>query len=196
MATTEGDAGACAAAAPRDDRPPVRAFQFVCGGLVGAVLVWQAAAACQALGRRVDAQARFSWRERLLDGTDDKLRRALGADAGLFFALRAAVPPGSLVVTQKVTGGKEDIERVQKDPTLLATLSARNGLLVQLTTLLYPDPFLYAAPDPITVVEQVVAGGNDALLCVLPGDRTPAGRPGWSRTGDNPGFETWRYRKG
>jgi len=165
-------------------------------GLVLAALGWQAGAAALQLGERTVAQAQVPWQQRLFEGTDDKLRRALGADAELLFALRTEVPPGSLLVTQKVTGGKEDIERVQKDPALLATLSARNGLLVQLTTLLYPDPFLYAAPDPILFVEQIVAGGNDALLCVLPGDRSPTGRAGWTRLVDKPGFQTWRFQKG
>lgn len=158
-------------------------------------LVWQAGAAALQLGERAIGQAQVPWRQRLFDTTDDKLRRALGADAELLFALRTAVPPGSLLVTHKL-GGPEDFERVQRDPSLFPVLQARKGLLVQLTTLLYPDPFFHEAPAAIEFVEDLVRRGIDALLCVLPGDRSPAGRAGWTQLVDHPGFQTWRFQKG
>lgn len=177
-----------AAAGPRRSG---RLMQLVLRLAVCAALGWQAVMGGIALGHRTAVQQAVGYRARFLADTETRLRSALGADADLLFALRAAVPSGSLVITQKVTGRIEDI----KSAADFERLNARNGLLVQLTTLLYPDPFLLAVSDPIAAVEDLVHHDREASLCVFRGDREPADRAGWSRTQQAAGFAIWHFRK-
>lgn len=162
------------------------------------LLTWQAGAAVLVLAHGTATRAAIPWDLRLTATTDERIRRALGADAELLFALRAANAPGSLLLTQKVEGRVEDIRSVAE----FERLSAKNGLLLQLTTLLYPDPFLLPASQPIPTAEDLVRRGHAAALCVLPGDADPGTRPGWSlvpasppaSSSSSPPFQLWRFR--
>lgn len=162
------------------------------------LLTWQAGEAVLVLAHGAATRAAIPWQLRLCATTDERIRRALGADAELLFALRGAVAPGSLLITQKVEGRVEDIRSVAE----FERLSAKNGLLLQLTTLLYPDPFLLPASHPIPTVEDLVRHGHAAALCVLPGDADPGTRPGWSLVPasppssppSSPHFQLWRFR--
>jgi hypothetical protein len=122
--------------------------------------------------------------------SDARLRTALGGDADLLFAVRAAVPPGTLLLNQKVMG---DITKIE--PARLLQLAAKNGLIDQLTVLLYPDPWVISVPDPIATIEGLAARGRAAVLLVLPGDAEPAGRAGWSIDVAQERFSTWRFQK-
>ena len=155
------------------------------------VLAWQAGSAAWAMLEPVVATDLGSWRQRLFATSDERVRRALGADAEILFAMRAAAEPGALWLVEKVAGRIEDI----KTPADFERLSARNGLLIQLSTLLYPDPFLLAAPAAIAATEDLIGRGFDAALCVLPGDAAPAGRAGWRLVLDDAHFDLWRFRQ-
>jgi hypothetical protein len=169
-------------------RASMRRFLAITGLLL---LGWQATMTAVAFARGLATQAGVPWQRRLLATTDDRVRMALGADADILFALRAASEPGDVLIAAKVMGRIEDLE----SPADFERLAARNGLLVQLTTLLYPDPFLLTVPDAIAAVRDLSERGDPATLCVFPGDPTPdAG--GWSRTATDPHFELWRFRKG
>jgi hypothetical protein len=152
------------------------------------VLAWQAVLAVVALGGAAVGRAGVSWHERLFASTDDRMRRVLGADAELAFALRT-MPPGTLMLCQKVTGSLEGGQL----PPNFAELAARNGLLEQLTHLLYPDPFLLPTPTPIVDVENLTRRGVAAMLGVLPGDPEPTDRKGWTRTHASR-FQAWQFR--
>ena len=159
---------------------------------VSLLLAWQASQAVLRMVGTAGAHADVTFRESLLATTDERLRRALGDDADILLAMREVATPDSLWLTQKVTGLIEDIET----PADFERLSARNGLLVQLTTLLYPEPFLLAVPDPVAAVEGLVRRGHAAELCVFPWSRPPARREGWRRLRRNRHFELWSYQKG
>jgi len=160
--------------------------------LVVSVLAWQGVCAGWAILKPVVMQDNKSWHQKLLATSDERLRQALGKDADVLFAMRAAAEPSSLWLTEKVGGRIEDIKSVED----FERLSARNGLLIQLTTLSYPDPFLLTAANAIAATEDVVRRGQDAVLCVFPGDASPLARTGWSLLEHNDFFELWRFQKG
>lgn len=173
-------AGAFAKIAP--DMRPVLLFA------ASLVLAWQAALAVSALAQGAWARAAIPWHERLFASTDDRIRRVLGADAEIVFALRT-LPPGTILLSQEVAGRLEDLK-----PGDLERLAARNGLQQQLAQLLYPQPFLLPTPRPIESTEDLVRRGRNAMLCVLPGDAEPNERKGWQRTRALPELQVWEFR--
>ncbi len=183
------DPAACAAAAVRDDPTPMQ--RTFLGLAVTAALGWQATAALRVEWDRLVTEAARPWSLRLTADTATRWRQALGEDADLLLAMRAAVAPGSIAVLQQVMG---DIKQVT--PEQFAQLNARNGLIDQMVTLLYPDPWVIAWSDPMALVEDLVGKGRDTTLVVLDGDREPVDRPGWSLAVTAPRFRTWRFQKG
>jgi len=167
-------------------------MQFTLRILVVAVLAWQGVCAGWALLGPVVTQGNKSWHQKLLATSDERLRQALGKDAATLFAMRAAAEPSALWLAEKVGGRIEDIKSAED----FERLSARNGLLIQLTTLSYPDPFLLTVANAIASTEDVSSRGQDAVLCVFPGDASPSARVGWSLVKRNDFFELWRFQKG
>lgn len=166
-------------------------MQFTLRILVVAVLAWQGGYAGWAMLRPIVKQDNTSWSQRLLATSDERLRQALGKDADTLFAMRTAAEPSALWLTEKVGGRIEDI----KTAADFERLSARNGLLIQLTTLSYPDPFLLPVPNAIAATKDVVRRGQDGVLCVFPGDASPVAQAGWSMVQRNDFFELWRFQK-
>jgi hypothetical protein len=164
------------------------------------VLAWQAVVA---LARQTDAVAARplgdAWRALAADA-GERLRAALGDDAETVLALREPPWPEGALFAQRVTGSLEELRRTTANDRELAAaferLSARNGLLVQLTQLLLPRPLLVQATDPVAEIEAAAVHGHDHWLLVLAGDATPHGRPGWDCTRAHARFTTWRFRKG
>ncbi|MFY9344618.1 MAG: hypothetical protein WAT39_19150 [Planctomycetota bacterium] len=165
-----------------------------------ALLGWQAVAGALELGRRAAAGGPLSQAECVVAGTDERLRRALGDDADLLADLRHEATPGTIVLTRRVTGSLEELRaQAKSEQELVATfgrLSARNGLLIQLTTFLFPAPYLLAVPDPIALAEQEAAAGRERPLFVLAGDPEPQGRAGWTCARRTARSSTWRFQKG
>ena len=159
--------------------------------LVVLVLAWQGTIAGWTVLKPIVSANGRTWQQLFLATSDERLRLALGKDAETLFAIRAAAKPDSMWLVEKVTGRIEGIKSVAE----FERLSARNGLHIQLTTLLYPDPFLLPFENAITTLEDLVGQGRDTMLCVLPGDPAPTQRPGWSRVLQNKLFELWRFQK-
>lgn len=165
-----------------------------------ALLGWQAVQWAIAEQGHLAATREIGWDLRLFASTDTRVQRVLGADAAIHASLRQLVPPGSTVMNRQVQGSLEELQRTAKSQEeLVATferLSARNGLFIQLTTLLYPDPFFLSVNDPIALVEAEVAAGRQPWLFVLEGDPEPTGRQGWQCVHREPRFQLWRLPKG
>jgi len=163
--------------------------------LVGLVS-WQAVAAAVALVRRSSTCPGLS---SLTATTPERLQAALGADARLLIELQRLVPPGVVVLNQQVVGTLDDLIRTTKDEGELRAaferLSARNGLFIQMTVLLYPTPFLLSVPAPIPLAEQEAAAGRERWLFVLQDDPEPRDRAGWECVHRDPRFSLWRFQK-
>ena len=154
-------------------------------------LGWQAAGAVGALYHYTAGRAAVPWSLRLTAGTDERIRRALGDDAELVLGVRGAAAPGSILVVRQVGGDLANLT-----PEQFQALNAKNGLILQLVTLTYPDPWVIAVPEPLALVEQLTAQGRKAELGTLAGDPEPAALPGWSCVTTHPRFRTWRFQKG
>ena len=159
--------------------------------LVVLVLAWQSVMAGWTVLKPIVTPNGRSWQQMLAFTSDDRLRLALGKDADTLFAMRAAADAGAMWLVEKVTGRIEDIKSVAE----FEQLSARNGLYVQLTTLLYPDPFFLPAINAITTAEDLVGRGRNTMLCVMAGDPVPGDRPGWSLVQHHELFDLWRFQK-
>jgi hypothetical protein len=154
-----------------------------------ALLCWQGCSAACAVWWLWQANVQVPWAQRCAS-SDARVRKALGTDAELLFAVRAAVPPGTLLLNQKVMG---DVTKIE--PARLLELAAKNGLIDQMTVLLYPDPWVFSVPDPVATLEDLAMRARAAVLLVLPGDPAPTGRAGWTLDVAQERFSTWRFRK-
>lgn len=188
-------------------------LRFLFRAAVLAVLGWQTALFVQREYAHVAATAHLGADLRFAADTAARVRRVLGTDADVYDALRRLVPNGTMLVNRQVQGPAIDLEHVRAlearraagDETALRELlalqtaferlSARNGLFVQLTALLFPDPFFVSVPDPIALIESEVAAGRQPWLFVLDGDPEPGARAGWRRVHDSPRFRLWRFQK-
>jgi hypothetical protein len=152
--------------------------------ILAGLLAWQAAAAVVALGRGTVAGAAVGYQQRLCAGTAARISGAIGDDVEVYQVLRTHVPAGAIVLTLKVHGPIADLQSVV----------AASRRLLQLTQLLYPDPYLCPVNDPIRVAENAAAGTEPWLL-VLPGDVAPIGRAGWTCDHRSERCQLWRFRK-
>ena len=196
MASAAGDTargtrsgGACGNRGNRDTRR--RMSRPLLAVLVAVPLAWQACGALADLWQRLREQTKVPWSLRLAADDETRLRHTLGADAELVLGVRAASAPGSVLIVRQVTG---DLGKLT--PEQFGVLNAKNGLILQLVTLTYPQPWVIAVPDPVPLVEQLTVQGRDVRLGVLTGDPEPVAAPGWSRDTTHPRFTTWRFRKG
>ncbi|MCB1981541.1 MAG: hypothetical protein KDF63_06180 [Rhodoferax sp.] len=167
---------------------------------VCAVLAWQAIGTVQsALARRPLYDDGVPFADYLTADTATRLRAVLGPDAEIVGQLRDATGPGQIVLNRVVQGSLEELQRNARDERELAAmfeqLAAKNGLFVQLTGFLYPDPFFLSVPDPIVAVEDYDGPEARPWLFVLDGDPTPSARPGWTLAHHRPRFELWQFRK-
>ncbi|HEX5052982.1 MAG TPA: hypothetical protein VFZ65_14505 [Planctomycetota bacterium] len=157
--------------------------------LVCAALLWQAVdSVVSAIGWMHSGLA-VGPRARFVASTDERLQRALGGDADVLIALRAAAPADTMLVTQKIVGRVEDFT-----PAQLLLLAHKNHLIGQLTVLLYPDPWIVSAPEPMPFVEQQTRRGARTALLWLPGDQRPSAAGDWRAVHTAPGFEIWQPR--
>jgi hypothetical protein len=170
------------------DTPPMLFYLRI---LVVLVLAWQSVMAGWTVLKPIVAPHGRSWQQMLTLTSDDRLRAALGKDAGTLFAMREAAEPSAMWLVEKVSRRIEDIKSVAE----FEQLSARNGLYVQLTTLLYPDPYFLPVINAITTAEDLVGRGTSAMVCVMAGDPVPSARPGWTLVQHNELFDLWRFQK-
>lgn len=165
---------------------------------LGAAIVWQAGAAVAAGAHRLQTDNGVDWSFRLHADTAARVRHVLREDADLVTSLRTLVPPGSIVCNRQVQGSLDELIRTARSQDeLRATidrLSARNGLFIQLTTLLFPDVLFWSVDDPIAIVESEAA--RSAWLFVLDGDPEPTDRAGWTCAHRTDRFRLWRFQKG
>jgi hypothetical protein len=165
---------------------------------LGAAVAWQAAAAGAAIAQRFEASGAADWDDRLTADTATRVRRFLGGDADILLVLRELVPAHTVVCNRQVQGSLEELVRTARsEDELRATidrLSARNGLFVQMTALLFPDVVFWSVPDPIGMVESDPEARS--WLFVLDGDAEPTDRAGWTCAHRSDRFRLWRFRKG
>ncbi|MBM3972569.1 MAG: hypothetical protein FJ301_00485 [Planctomycetes bacterium] len=140
-----------------------------------AALAWRAGATLVAEGARLAAPGQPTWRQRLLDPTEARIRRALGDDATLLFALQAAAPRPALVLVARPDGDPRTLT-----PERFKELDRRNGRIVQLQALAYPDPWLQEVADPYSVAAGLAASGRDVRVLQLAGDAPPADAAAWA----------------
>lgn len=165
-----------------------------------AVVSWQALAAGRGLVVRSGSAPGVDFPFALTATTDQRLRHALGDDAHLIEELRRVVPPGLVLLNQQVVATLDGLRATTRSEAELVAeftrLSAQNGLFIQLTTLLFPSPFLLSVPAPIELAEQEAAAGRERWLFVLQGNAEPRDRAGWSCVHRAPRFSLWRFPKG
>ena len=149
---------------------PAAALAFA----VAAAMAWRAGATLLMEARRLAASDQPAWSQRLLASTDARIARALGADAAILAALQAAAPRPALVVVASPTADLATLT-----PERFEAINRRNGLIVQLQNLAYPDPWLQAVPDPYGVAAGLRAAGRDARVLQLPGDPAPREAEAW-----------------
>ncbi|MFN6147818.1 MAG: hypothetical protein ACK5AL_15785 [Planctomycetota bacterium] len=137
-------------------------------------MAWRAGATLLAEGRRIAAPDQPTWRQRLLDPTAARIARALGDDADLLFALQGRAPRPALVV---VAAPSADLATLT--PERFEAINRRNGLIVQLQNLAYPDPWLQTVPEPFAVAAGLRAAGRDARVLQLRGDAAPSEPEAW-----------------
>ena len=166
---------------------------------IASVVAWQALAALWQSTQRLTVVTRAQWRDCLLATTGERVQAVLGPDAPMVDALRE-VAPDRMVLTRQVTGSIEELRADSKDEhDLVATferLSARNGLQIQLTALLYPSPFVLRLPEAQQAIEREATAGRDRWLLVIAGDVQPTAGNGWSCVRADARWSLWRYQKG
>jgi hypothetical protein len=166
-----------------------------------AVLLWQAVAAVVEQGRRVAVATHdgVGWPFRLGATTNERVRRVLGDDAAIVEQLPQRVPPGTVLLNRQFVVTPEMIAQLQAGQVSqpeFERLAARNGLFLQLTALLFPQPFLRSVPEPIALAELEAQPGHDRWLFVLHGDPEPTDRPGWQCSHRAANWTLWRLQKG
>ena len=168
--------------------------------ILGAAIVWQALAAAIAGAQRLQTDNGAGWWFRLHADTAARVRHVLREDADLVASLRTLVPAGSIVCNRQVQGSLDELIRsARNEDELRATidrLSAKNGLFIQLTTLLFPDVLFWSVADPVAIVESETQAGRGASLFVLDGDPEPTDRAGWTCAHRTDRFRLWRFQKG
>lgn len=152
-------------------------------------LAWRAGATLLAEAERLAAPNQPTWRQRLLEPTDARIQRTFGDGAAILFALRAAAPRPALVLVAPPVGDLATLT-----PERFAALDRRNGLVVQLQTLAYPDPWLQEAADPYGVAAGLASAGRDARVLQLAGDAGPADAGAWDAVALPGGGQLWRRR--
>jgi len=165
------------------------------------LVAWQATAATALHGERLAAtSAATDWGHALAATTTQRCERVLGTDAGLLTTLPPLCPPGLVVLHERVGGSLDDLRRrttsEQELAAAFARLAARNGLWLQWTALLYPQPFLLGVTDAITVAEHEARAGRPRWLLTLPGDPEPRDRTGWVVVQSSAQFTVWRCPTG
>lgn len=166
---------------------------------LASAVVWQALAAAWHHAERCRAAAAMPWQPSLLATTSERVQAVLGPDAPIVEGLRD-LAAGRVVLTRQVTGSIDELRAVAKDERELAAaferLSARNGLQIQLTALLYPSPFVLRVPEPIALIEREAGAGRERWLLVIAGDVEPQAGGPWSCVHTHPRWSLWRYQKG
>lgn len=167
--------------------------------VISALLGWQAAVSLVGACNRVTDGPNVDWSLALSGDTTARMERVLGADAAIYLTLQQVIPPGTTVYNRKVQGSIEELRRTTNSEEELRAaferLSARNGLFLQLSTLLFPNPFFVDVMDPIALVESEVAAGRQPWLFVLAPDPEPTARSGWTCCHRTERCRLWRFQK-
>lgn len=166
---------------------------------LASVLVWQALTAAWQQARHFRAASTIPWQQSLLATTSERVQAVLGPDAPVVDGLRD-LAADRVVLTRQVTGSIDELRATAKDERELVAaferLSARNGLQIQLTALLYPSPFILRVIEPTALIEREATAGRERWLLVIAGDVEPTAGGGWSCVHTHPRWSLWRYQKG
>ncbi|MBK8975427.1 MAG: hypothetical protein IPM29_05840 [Planctomycetes bacterium] len=141
-----------------------------------AALCWQAAGASRALWTSARDQGEVCAGELLGLSSDDRLRRTLGADADVLFALRAVLPPDAIVLTRELVDMRE------------------SALVQSLRHTLYP---VWLAEVPLAALAGPLPTGHGRPVFLLDLDAAPQ-PPGdrWTEPRAVGRLRLYRYRAG
>lgn len=153
--------------------------------LLAAGLLWQAVAGTARLAGQVWQSRDVGLVARCTEGTDERLRRGLGADLAIVQGLREVAQPGEWLMCRVVFTAE--------------AFDARTGIVARLTRLrhaLFPWPLVTnGGAEPIAAAEAATPPGRSTLLLVLDGEPTPNDRTGWHGVARGEGFQAWRLRR-